>query len=146
MGGAIQVEVTYRQYVISDDKSRIDVQTVMDFLAGSYWANRRPPERIKKSIENSICYGVYDRDNMIGFARVVTDGATMYYVCDVFVLEAYRGQGIGKKLIEIITNAPEFEWMTGILGTRDAHGLYEQFGFERDGERLMKRVPQARKG
>jgi len=140
------VEVTYRQYVISDDKSRIDVQTVMDFLAGSYWANRRPPERIKKSIENSICYGVYDRDNMIGFARVVTDGATMYYVCDVFVLEAYRGQGIGKKLIEIITNAPEFEWMTGILGTRDAHGLYEQFGFERDGERLMKRVPQARKG
>ncbi|AGA57106.1 acetyltransferase [Thermobacillus composti KWC4] len=139
------MEVIYRQYVISDDKSRIDVQTVMDFLAGSYWANRRPPERIRKSIENSICYGVYDRDNMIGFARVVTDGATMYYVCDVFVLEAYRGQGIGKKLIEIITNAPEFEWMTGILGTRDAHGLYERFGFERDGSRFMIRLPQARK-
>lgn len=66
-------------------------------------------------------------------------------MCDVFVLEAYRGQGIGKKLIETITNAPEFEWMTGVLGTRNAHGLYERFGFERDGEQLMKRVPQARK-
>lgn len=139
------MEVAFGQYVISDDKSRIDVQTVIDFLARSYWANRRPPERIRKSIEHSICYGVYDGDKMIGFARVVTDLATVYHLCDVFVLEAYRGQGIGKKLVEVITNAPEFEWMTGVLGTLDAHGLYERFGFVREGERLMKRIPQARK-
>jgi GNAT superfamily N-acetyltransferase len=114
-------------------------------LARSYWANKRPPEKIKRSLQNSICYGVYDGEKMIGFARVITDGATMYYLCDVFILEEYRSQGISKKLIEIITNAPEFEWMTGILGTQDAFGLYEQFGFQKDPERFMKRLPQARK-
>ena len=82
---------------------------------------------------------------MIGFARLITDGATMYYLCDVFVLEDYRGQGISKKLIDVITDAPEFEWMTGILGTKDAHGLYEQFEFVRDSERFMKRLPQGRR-
>jgi len=139
------MELQYKEYVISDDKRRIDVQTVLDFLAASYWANKRSPEKIKKSIENSVCYGVYDKDKMIAFARIVTDGATMYYLCDVFVLEEYRGQGISKKLVEVITNAPEFEWMTGILGTKDAHGLYTQYGFENDAERFMRRAPQALK-
>lgn len=139
------MEILYKQYVISDDKSRINVQTVIDFLADSYWANRRSPEKIKQSIKNSICYGVYHKDRMIGFARLITDGATMYYLCDVFVLEEYRRQGISKKLIDVITNAPEFEWMTGVLGTKDAHGLYEQFEFEREPERFMKRLPRARK-
>jgi len=139
------MEVSYKDYVISDDKSKINVQTVIDFLAGSYWANRRTPEKIKKSIQNSICYGVYHETKMIGFARLITDGATMYYLCDVFVLEAYRGQGISKKLMDVITNDPEFEWMSGILGTKDAHGLYEQYEFIRDSERFMKRLPQARK-
>ncbi|RAV21139.1 GNAT family N-acetyltransferase [Paenibacillus contaminans] len=139
------MELQYKEYVISDDKRRIDVQTVLDFLASSYWASKRSPEKIKKSIENSVCYGVYDKDKMIAFARIVTDGATMYYLCDVFVLEEYRGQGISKKLVEVITNAPEFEWMTGILGTKDAHGLYQQYGFERDAERFMRRAPQALK-
>lgn len=139
------MELQYKEYVISDDKRRIDVQTVLDFLASSYWASKRSPEKIKKSIENSVCYGVYDKDKMIAFARIVTDGATMYYLCDVFVLEEYRGQGISKKLVEVITNAPEFEWMTGILGTKDAHGLYQQYGFENDAERFMRRAPQALK-
>ncbi|WP_426448127.1 GNAT family N-acetyltransferase [Paenibacillus sp. S-38] len=140
------METTYKQYVISDDRSKIQVETVVDFLAGSYWANLRQPERIRASIRSSVCYGVYEGERMVGFARVVTDGATVYYVCDVFVLEAYRGQGISKKLVELITHAPEFEWMTGILGTRDAHGLYEQFGFQRDPQSYMKRLPQARRG
>ncbi|AZN42623.1 GNAT family N-acetyltransferase [Paenibacillus albus] len=139
------MEVSYKNYVISDDKSRINVQTVIDFLAESYWANRRSPEKIKTSIRNSVCYGVYHKEIMIGFARIVTDGATMYYLCDVFVVEEYRGQGISKKLIDVITNSPDFEWMTGILGTKDAHGLYDQFEFERDSERFMRRHPQARK-
>ncbi|SFI69761.1 Acetyltransferase (GNAT) family protein [Paenibacillus sp. UNC496MF] len=125
------MEVSYKQYLISNDQSRIDVQTVIDYLARSYWADRRPVETIKQSIRGSLCYGVYFQDEMIGFARVVTDGATMFYLCDAFVLEDYRGQGISKKLVEAIANAPEFEWMTGVLGTRDAHGLYEQFGFAR---------------
>lgn len=138
------MEYRFKEYVISDDPKRINTQTVIDFLATSYWASSRSLEKIKASIQNSICYGVYDKDKMIGFVRIITDGATMYYLCDVFVIDDYRGQGISKKLVEIITNAPEFEWMTGILGTKDAHKLYEKYGFERDGERFMRRQPQAR--
>ncbi|MCM3783526.1 GNAT family N-acetyltransferase [Neobacillus mesonae] len=138
------MDVYYKDYLFSDNKDKIDRQVIMKFLAQSYWAKHRPPERILKSIDNSTCYGVYDQNKQIGFARVVTDEATVYYLCDVFVLEEYQGQGIGKKLIEVITNLKEYEWMTGILGTLDAHGLYEQYGFERDQERFMRRVPQKR--
>lgn len=136
------MEVSYKNYIISDNKSRIHIQTVIDFLAGSYWASHRSPETIKRSIDNSICYGVYDGEKMIGFARIVTDGATMYYLCDVFVVEEYRGQGISKKLIEVIVNAPAFEGIFGLLGTLDAHGLYEKFGFEKEPGRFMKRLPK----
>ena len=139
------MEAAYKNFIISDDKTRIDVLTVIEFLASSYWADKRSAETIIQSIQNSICYGVYDGEKMIGYARIVTDGSTMYYLCDVFILEEYRKQGISKMLIEIITNAPEFEWMTGILGTRDAHGLYEQFGFQKEQDKFMKRPPQARK-
>lgn len=139
------MEVMYKDYLISDDREKINRKIVLDFLADSYWANRRPPERIIKSIENSHCFGVYHKENQIGFARVVTDQATVYYLCDVFVLEEYQGQGIGKKLIEIITNLEEYEWMTGILGTLDAHGLYEQYGFERAPDRFLRRTPQGRR-
>jgi GNAT superfamily N-acetyltransferase len=139
------MEYCFKNYVISDDPQRIHLPTVLDFLATSYWASRRSAEKIKESIQNSICYGVYDGAKMIAFARIITDGATMYYLCDVFVIEEYCGQGISKKLVEVIANAPEFEWMTGILGTKDAHGLYEKYGFESDRERFMRRPPQARK-
>ncbi|HUC90400.1 MAG TPA: GNAT family N-acetyltransferase [Paenibacillus sp.] len=81
----------------------------------------------------------------MGYARIVTDGATVYYLCDVFVLEEYRGQGVGKKLVEVIVEAEQYEYMTGILGTKDAHELYVQYGFEKDAERLMRRPPQGRK-
>ncbi|GAA3404929.1 GNAT family N-acetyltransferase [Paenibacillus hodogayensis] len=138
------MEIRYKDYLITDDKSKIDKQVVLDYLARSYWGSRRTPERISRSIDNSECYGVFHDGRQIGFARIVTDGATVFYLCDVFVLEDYQGQGIGKKLIETITGSERYEWMTGILGTRDAHGLYEQYGFERDPERFMRRVPQAR--
>ena len=139
------MEVLYKDYLISDDSDKINRQVVVDFLAQSYWANRRSPKRILRSIENSRCYGVYHKDIQIGFARVITDEATFYYLCDVFVLKEYQGQGIGKKLIELITNSEEYEWMSGMLGTFDAHGLYEQYGFERDSERFMRRIPQGRR-
>ncbi|MFF2015837.1 GNAT family N-acetyltransferase [Paenibacillus sp. NPDC058177] len=138
------MEYPFKEYVISDDQERVHVPTVIDFLATSYWANKRSPEKIKKSIQNSVCYGVYDGDQMIAFARLITDGATTYYLCDVFVLEDYRGQGISKKLIEVITNAPDLEWMSGILATRDAHGLYSQYGFEKEDGKFMRRQPQSR--
>lgn len=140
------MEANYNGYLISDDKSKINSQVILDFLASSYWANTRPPERILKSIETSDCYGVYRDDEQIGFARVVTDDATFYYICDVFITEAHRGQGLGKKLIESIVHSEKYEWMFGVLGTADAHGLYEQFGFDTVSGRFMRRAAQGRSG
>lgn len=138
------MEVTYKEYLISDDKSRLDPEVVISFLSRSYWANKRPEERTRKALKNSICIGVYTEGKQVGFARIVTDMATIYYICDVFVLEEHRGKGIGKKMIETIVNSEDYEWMTGLLGTLDAHGLYEQYGFVRELKSYMKRIPQRR--
>nr|WP_202113110.1 GNAT family N-acetyltransferase [Paenibacillus sp. MMS18-CY102] len=120
----------------------MDIQAVTDCLSRTYWAHNRSHDRIVKSIEGSVCYSVLHESKQIGFARVVTDGATMYYLADVFIVEECRGEGIGKKLVEVIVNQPEYEGLTGILGTLDAHALYEQYGFEREPERLMRRAAQ----
>lgn len=128
-------------YLISDDKNLLNLETIKGFLARSYWANRRTNERIEKSIQNSICYGVYQDGKQIGFARVVTDHATMYWLCDVYIDKDYRGQSIGKKLVDSITKSEELKDLMGILGTRDAHLLNEQYGFEADKERMMRRMP-----
>jgi GNAT superfamily N-acetyltransferase len=135
------MEFTFGDYIISNDKSRLNLNTICDFLSRSYWANKRSMERIKKSITTSICFGVYHKDKQIGFARVVTDEATMYWLCDVFIDEDYTGQGIGKKMVEVITTMEDLRNLTGFLGTLDAHDLYEQYGFERDPDRFMKRIP-----
>ncbi len=133
------MEVNFSDYLISTDKTRLDLETICRLLSKSYWANTRSIERIIKSIENSLCYGVYHEERQIGFARIVTDGATMYWLCDVIIDEQYRGNGIGKKLIETIVHFEELQSLIGVLGTADAHGLYEQYGFERNPERAMIR-------
>jgi GNAT superfamily N-acetyltransferase len=135
------MNIETNDYLISDDKNLLNHETIKGFLARSYWANRRTNERIEKSIQNSICYGVYQEGKQIGFARVVTDRATMYWLCDVYIDEDYRGQSIGKKLVESITKSEELKDLMGILGTQDAHHLYEQYGFEADKERMMRRMP-----
>ncbi|NOU93255.1 GNAT family N-acetyltransferase [Paenibacillus sp. LMG 31456] len=129
------------ELVISNDKSLLNLETVFEFLSSSYWANKRSKEIIRKSIENSICYGVYKNNRQVGFARIVTDGATMYWLCDVFIEEGHRGNNIGKKLIETIVKSEELKNLMGILGTKDAHGLYKQYDFELDQEKMMRRVP-----
>lgn len=129
------------EYKISTDKDLISVDRVSDLLSKSYWANQRGKEKIKESIKNSVCVGIYDPEKMIGFARIVTDHATMYWLCDVIIDEAYRGNGLGKKLIEFITGMEESKGLTGILATRDAHGLYEKYGFQREPEKYMRRNP-----
>ncbi|MEK8132760.1 GNAT family N-acetyltransferase [Paenibacillus filicis] len=138
------MEVVYGPYTISDDKSRLDVDAVCAFLARSYWANQRPEERTRMAIEHSLCFGMYEQERLVGFARVVTDGATIFYLCDVFIDEAYRGQGLGKLLVETVLQAPELAGINGLLGTRDAHTLYERYGFERDPDRFMRRPAAAK--
>jgi GNAT superfamily N-acetyltransferase len=97
-------------------------------------------ETIKKSIENSLCFGMYADSTQIGFARCVTDFATIYWLCDVIVDDRYRGQGLGNALIRFITERDTLKPLTGILATRDAHGLYEKYGFKP--EETMRRRPQ----
>lgn len=129
------------EYFISKDKALLQTETIHQFLSRSYWANRRTLAQVQASIENSICYGVYHGTRQIGFARIITDRATMYYLCDVFIDEEYRGQGIGRRLVDLIVQSEELDGLTGVLGTKDAHGLYESFGFVRDPDRFMKRRP-----
>lgn len=135
------MEVIFGEYLISTDKSKLDVGTISKFLARSYWAHTRPVDRIVRSIEHSLCFGVYHGDRQVAFARAVTDWSTMYWLADVFVDEEYRGRGLGKKLIETVVSCEALEGLNGILGTVDAHGLYEQYGFVRNPERAMVRRP-----
>lgn len=115
---------------ISTDRGRLDVSAVHEYLSRSYWAEGIPYEVVAKSIEASLCFGLFDKDRQIGFARVVTDRATFAYLCDVYVLEEYRGRGLGKWLMEAVQSHPDLQNLRRfVLLTRDAHWLYEGFGF-----------------
>jgi GNAT superfamily N-acetyltransferase len=116
---------------ISDDKSRLDVETIHGFLKRSYWAPTRTLETVIKSIENSLCFGAYDKTRQIAFARVVTDKCTFAYLCDVFVDEEYRSRGVSKALMRHILEHSDLQnYPRFLLATRDGHGLYQQFGFK----------------
>lgn len=112
----------------------------MTLMKESYWGNQRSEETVKTSIENSDCYyAVSDEGKLIGMARVITDYATNYYLCDVIVDEKLRNHGIGRSIITTIINDPAIAHLRGVLLTRDAHGFYEHFGFIRNEERCMER-------
>jgi GNAT superfamily N-acetyltransferase len=116
---------------ISTDPAQLDLALIYDFLSRrSYWAGGIPLETVRRSIENSLCFGLYRGQGQVGFARVVTDKSTFAYLGDVFVLEEYRGRGLAKWLLQRIVEHPDLQRLRRVLlGTRDAHGLYEQFGF-----------------
>jgi GNAT superfamily N-acetyltransferase len=118
-------------FVVSTDPALLDLPLIHEFLSNrSYWAAGIPLEVVRRSTENSLCFGLYQEGRQIGFARVVTDRATFAYLGDVFVLEPARGQGLSKWLLECIVRHPDLQGLRRIvLGTRDAHGLYERFGF-----------------
>jgi GNAT superfamily N-acetyltransferase len=119
-------------FVISTDKSRLDVQAIHSYLSErSYWAKGRSLETVQKSIDKSLCFGIYDQSRQfVGFARVVTDSAIFAYIMDVFILEDYRGKGLGKRLIEYILDFPELNNLARWhLVTDDAHGFYKKCGF-----------------
>lgn len=137
--------VEYRRdsFSISTDKSKLDVGLVYEFLESSYWAQGRPLDVVQTSIEHSLCFGVYDGDQQVGFARIVTDYTTFAWLCDVFILESHRGHGLGKWLIECVVTHPGLQGLKlFLLATRDAHELYRKYGgFENvhNPEKLMAR-------
>jgi len=129
-------------YIISSDKTRLDIDVIHRFLDSSYWAAGRSVETIRRSIENSIPFGIYKGREQVGFARVITDYATFAWIADVFVLEEHRGRGLSKWLMEVIIAHPELQgFRRWVLATKDAHDLYRKFGFHelRLPERWMER-------
>lgn len=118
-------------FTVSDDPSRLDVDSIHDYLAHhSYWAEEIPREVVARSIENSLCFGLYDGGRQIGLARMVTDRATFAYLCDVYVLADHRGRGLGQWLMRCVMEHPDLAGLRRMhLVTQDAHALYRPFGF-----------------
>jgi GNAT superfamily N-acetyltransferase len=123
-------ETHHDNFTISTDPARLDVEAITDMLSRAYWAQGRTREMISRYLQHSLTFGLYDGSRQIGLARVVSDYTTFAWLCDVFIHEDYRGQGLGKWLLETVHSYPELQglrrWM---LATRDAHGLYKQFGW-----------------
>ena len=119
-------------YTISTDPRRLDLEVIHGFLANdSYWAQGRSVETIRRSIEHSLAFGVYEGERQVGFCRVITDYATFAWLADVFVVEAYRGRGLAVWLVETVISHPELQGLKRwLLATKDAHGLYAKYGFE----------------
>jgi GNAT superfamily N-acetyltransferase len=132
------------EYIISTDKTLLDIDYIHDFISNkSYWAKGIPKNFIETSIENSLTFGVYHEKKQIGFARLVTDYATFGYLADVFIDEEYRGQSLSKKLMEFVFGMEELRnFRRMILATRDAHSLYEKYGFTplKDPSRFMEKA------
>ena len=124
-------QATEHEFEISTDKSRLDTDVIHRFLSEkSYWANTRRREQTQTAIENSICFGVYSGEEQVGFARVISDRATFAYIGDVFILDEFRGRGLSKMLMRAMLDHPDLQGLRRwVLATKDAHGLYEQFGF-----------------
>ena len=117
-------------FTISTENEKFDINSIHSFLTRSYWAEGISKEVIKRSIEGSLCFGVFTNNKQIGFARMITDKATFAYLADVFIIEEYRGLGLSKWLMEVIMSHPELRGLRRMmLATKDAHGLYKKFGF-----------------
>ena len=131
------------EHRIVEGAERMKTEDVIRLLRMTYWAGSRPAEKIEASLRNSDCFGIYagDSERLAGFARVISDHATTWYLCDVVIDPEYRHQDLGKKLVSHIASLPEYTGLLGMLLTKDAHGLYEKYGFGRADGRAMTRVP-----
>ena len=139
-GGTQHGEWQRDGFTISTDPARLDVDGIYDYLSNSYWARGIPRAVFERSLRHALCFGIYEGARQVGFARVVTDFATVAYVGDVYVLEPWRGRGLSRWLMEVMSAHPELQgFRRWILLTRDAHGLYEKFGFEPRSDYLMER-------
>ena len=133
---------------IVEGAENMKTEEVAQLLRATYWAEKRPVERIETSMANSACFGVYSEEAgaLVGFARVVTDWATTYYLCDVVIDPAYRGRGLGKALVGHIEALPALSGLRGFLITRGAHGLYRRFGYEVVDGRVMAKLNRGSEG
>jgi GNAT superfamily N-acetyltransferase len=123
-------EYRKQNYLISDDSSRLDLDAIHDFLSHAYWCEGISKQLVERAIAHSLCFGVYDNQKQIGFARVVTDRTTFGYLCDVYILEDYRGRGLAKWLMECVMVHPDLQGLRRtMLATKDAHKLYATLGF-----------------
>jgi GNAT superfamily N-acetyltransferase len=139
------MQASVGEYLISTDKSKLDIDIIHRYLHDCYWAKGIPKEVVKKSVEHSLCFGVYKGWEQVGFCRVISDYATFMYLADVFILEAHRGKKLSVAMMEMVVNHPDLQGIrTWTLLTRDAHGLYRKFDFENhvDPTRFMiRKVP-----
>jgi GNAT superfamily N-acetyltransferase len=133
------------EYIISTDKTRLDLNVIHGYLVTCYWAKGIPREIVARAIEHSLCFGVHLGNEQVGFARVITDYATFMYIADVFILESHRGKGLSIAMMDMVVNHPDLQGIrTWTLLTKDAHGLYEKFDFQNhvDPTRFMiRKVP-----
>ncbi|MEW6284927.1 MAG: GNAT family N-acetyltransferase [Chloroflexota bacterium] len=124
------IEVHKDNYTISTDPARLDIDAITDMLQRAYWTQGRTREMIARYVQHSLVFGVYHDDKQVGLARVVSDYTTFAWLCDVFIHEDHRGHGLGKWLVETVHTHPDLQGLRRwLLATRDAHGLYEQFGW-----------------
>lgn len=133
------------EFCISTDRNRLDFPAIYAALKATYWARKVTPETLQRSIEHSLCFGIYHPDTQVGFARVVTDYATFAYVCDLVIWEAWQGQGLGTWLMQCMVQHPDLQGLwRWFLRTRDAHQLYQKVGFQLvpDPERTMEWLPK----
>jgi GNAT superfamily N-acetyltransferase len=134
------VEWARDEFVISDDRSRVQVEGVADLLAKTFWGHRRPREVVEKLIQTSMCFSLFHQLEQIGFARVVTDSAVFSWLSDVVIKDSYRGKDLGEWLVSCILDHPQIAGTQFVLQTTYASGLYERFGFQASGK-LMTRKP-----
>jgi GNAT superfamily N-acetyltransferase len=128
---------------LDDDPARVDVDAVHDYLSNeAYWAQGRPREVVERLVrEASRVVGLYDGGRQIGFTRAVSDGVSFVYLADVYVLEEYRGRGLGLELVRATIEGSPWTHLKWLLHTRDAHPLYRKVGFGEPNERVMERIP-----
>ncbi len=124
------LEVHRENFTISTDPARLDSDAIAEMLTRAYWARGRPRERVDRALANSLVFGLYDGEKQIGLARIISDYAIFAYLCDVFIQEDYRAQGLGKWLMQTVHSHPDLQGLRRwTLATRDAHSLYSQFGW-----------------
>ncbi|MCP4141998.1 MAG: GNAT family N-acetyltransferase [Chloroflexi bacterium] len=133
------MEIKYQEYLITDNKKLISPEMVKMLLDNSYWAPDRSIELIATTIENSICICVFYQDALIAFGRVVTDKSFFAWIADVVVSPPHRGKGLGKEIVQFIQDHPDIPDSLQLLRTKDTHGLYEKYGFSRNGDFMAKK-------